>query len=325
MFRFLAAISIALTPFSIIQAAPDIKPVPGSGAAYLYFPGETEGRVKLSIVKEFANIIRDAYEVYYTPRNGREILLCTAEEESCEKLLPTGQGRLTIKGFYDPAKKIPINMAKFTGSCSTTGTRCTLNLKAAGREIVRITTGCNASEYSVIQLGGDKNVALCVGASPDGSSYLLAAHKNIRTSMHPKSSRDKQGFHDTQNGMENTKIMMNKWNSADTQQRYSAAHYCQDLTVGRENMRFSGWYVPAERELDMVLSGWSAANQSFVIPKDADGYWSSTESTSNSARNSSSPPNHRVRTLEWRNGAKTADTRDSTDLRSVICVYRVPM
>ncbi|KXU35356.1 hypothetical protein AXE65_06370 [Ventosimonas gracilis] len=313
-------------PLSFAQAAPDISPVPGSGAAYLYFPGEAEGRVKLSIVKEFANMLQDRYEVYYTPRNGREILLCSADEDSCEKLLPAGQGRLFIKGFYDPANKLPINMAKFTGSCSTIGARCTLNLKTTGKETVRITTGCNASEYSVIQLGDNNNrpAALCVGLSPDGKSYLLAAHKNIRTEMMPKSSKDKQGFNDAQNGMENTKIMLNKWNNNDARQNRSAAHYCQQLALGQGNLRFDGWYVPAERELNLVLSGWDAANQSFIIPKSTDGYWSSTESTSNSGGGrGSSEPNYRVRTMDWNNNSKRTIDRDSTDLRSVICVYRV--
>jgi len=317
MLRFsLAACLLLLLPLSGAEAAADIRPVPGSGAAYLYFPGEGAGRVKIKIVKEFANMLQDRYEVYYTPRRGgREQLICTAEEETCEKLLPAGQGGLTIKGFYDPANKLPINAAKFTGSCSTVGARCDLNLKDGVTETVRITTGCNASDYSVIRVGvgNERQQVLCVGVSPDGRSYLLAAHKNTRNGMLAKTDK-KIGFTHSTDGKANTRIMIDKWDNAVFPERESAAHYCQRLTVGQGNLRLSGWYVPALQELNLVLAGWEAAKQSFIVPRDGDGYFSSTEIG-----------NESTNTYRWNNSSKNLSYKGWNSTASVICVYAVPM
>jgi len=312
MLKVSIAVCLLLLPLSAAKAA-DINPVPGSGAAYLYFPGEGAGRVKLKIAKEFANMLQDRYEVYYMPRRGgREQLICTAEEETCEKLLPAGQGRLTIKGFYDPSNKLPINAAKFTGSCSTTGARCDLNLKEGSTETVRITTGCNASDYSVIQLGGDKNQVLCVGISPDGKSYLLAAHKNIRGGLLAKTA-EKVGFTSNTDGKANTKIMIDKWDRTVFPERDSAAHYCQRLTVGKDGNRLAGWYVPALQELNLALAGWESAKQSFVVPRDGDGYFASTERGSESTN-----------TYRWNNG-KSLSYKPWNNSASVLCIYAMPI
>jgi len=314
MLRILMVACFLLLPLDYAKAAPDIRPVPGSGAAYLYFPGEGAGRVKLKIAKEFANMLQDRYEVYYMPRRGgKEQLICTVEEETCEKLLPAGQGILTIKGFYDPANKLPINAAKFTGSCSTTGARCNLNLKEGSTETVRITTGCNASDYSVIQLGNDRQQVLCVGPSPDGKSYLLAAHKHIRGGMLAKTAEE-IGFTSNTDGKTNTKIMIDKWDRAVFSERDSAAHYCQNLTVGKDGNRLVGWYVPALQELNSVLAGWEAAKQSFVIPRDSNGYFSSTEIGQKSTN-----------TYVWSGSAKKLDYQYWNSSASVICVYAMPM
>jgi len=312
MLRVSITACLLLLPFIYVQAAADIHPVPGSGAAYLYFPGESAGRVKLQIAKEFSNMLQDRYEVYYIPRRGgREQLICSADEETCEKLLPAGPARLSIRGFYDPSKKLPINSAKFTGSCSNIGERCELNLKDGNTEIVRITTGCNASEYSTIRVG-DRDSVLCVGISPDNKSYLLAAHKNIRGGMMARTNNQKAGFTSTTDGKTNTQIMIDKWDSSIFSTRDSAAHYCQQLSVGKGDFSFSGWYVPALQELHSVLAGWYAAQQSFAIPKDdGKGYFSSTER-----------PNDAVNTYRWDNSIRSDWERWNT-AASVVCVYRI--
>jgi len=322
MLRFLSALVISLIPSTALLAA-DVQPVPGSAAAYLYFPAEGAGRVKLKIVKEFANVVQDRYEVYFQLRNRRQELICGFDEDNCEKTVPAGQGRLTIKGFYDTAKKLPISMATFTGACSTTGTRCDLNLKDGNTETVRIVTGCNATEYSVILLDdknrpNDKNAVLCVGPVPDGSGYLLAAYKSIRSNFRAKTSTDAIGAKDSRNGKENTAIMLSKWSASIFPVRESAAHYCNNLSIGSGNNRYNDWYVPAEQELNLVLAGWDAAKQSFIIPKDATGYWASNEVAGGRGGTN-------MRVYRWSGNSKNTTDRGINDPASVICVYRVPM
>jgi len=319
--RFFLKLAIGLLPFAVVYAAPDIHPVPGSGAAYLYFPGEVVGRVKLKIIKEFANVVQDRYEVYFQPRKGRQELICSVDEESCEQLVASGQGELTIKGFYDPARKLPISMAKFTGGCSTTGAKCKLNLKAGNTETVRITTGCNATEYSVVNLsdGNERNrhSVLCVGPSLDGSSYLLAAHRSIRGNLRAKTDEQQSGFTSTRDGKGNTRIMMDTWDKSKFSERESAAHTCDQLSVGAGNNRYTGWYVPAEQELSLVLSGWDAAKQSFIIPKDSAGYWTSTEKANRRS--------YYANVYRWSNNSKNLTYNGINSPASVICVYSIPM
>jgi len=301
------------------QSGPNVRPVPGSGAAYLYFPGESEGRVKLTITKEFGNMVQDRYTVYYRPQNKREEVICKETEEQCEKLLPAGRGRLRIEGFYDPAKKVPITHAKFNGACSTTGKACNVNLRTSGTEAVRITTGCNGSDYSVIELG-DKAMALCVGpAISDKNGYLLAAHKNI-SAKRTKDVEEVNAAKSETDGKLNTKLLLDNWSGSATRARLeSAAHYCNNLKLGEKNTRFTGWYVPAIKELDLALSGWSNKDQSFVVPKDATGYYSSTERPKSGSRTPGGS-----KTIRW-DGSKKQDGRGYTDAASVLCVYSVGM
>jgi len=226
--------------------------------------------------------------------------------------LPAGQGRLTIKGFYDPSKKLPINAAKFTGSCSAIGSQCSLNLIDGKTETVRITTGCNASEYSTIRVS-DKESVLCVGPSSDNKSYLLAAHKHISNDVMAKTDNQKAGFTSSTDGKTNTQIMIDKWDVGVFPTRSSAAHYCQRLEIGKGDFKFSGWYVPSQQELNDVLRGWYAAQQSFAIPKDnGKGYFSSTERGNDAVNN-----------YRWNGSSITSDWERWNTPASVICVYSV--
>jgi len=298
------------------QSAPNVRPVPGSGAAYVYFPGETEGRVKLTVTKEFGNMLQDRYVVYYRPDKKREEVICKENEELCEKLLPAGRGRLRIEGYYDPAKKLPITHAKFNGACSVTGKSCNVNLRTNGTETVRITTGCNGSDYSVIQLG-EKAMALCVGpAIGDKNGYLLAAHKSISAKRTKDVEEVKEAKSET-DGKTNTKILLDNWTGSALRARTeSAAHYCNNLKLGEKNTQFTGWYVPAIKELDLALSGWSSKDQSFIVPKDATGYYSSTERPKASRTTGGS------KTIQW-DGSKKQGGRAYTEAANVLCVYSV--
>jgi len=308
---------LLISSMLMAQSAPNVRPVPGSGAAYLYFPGESEGRVKLAITKEFGNMVQDRYAVYYRANGKREELICKEDEDHCEKLLPAGRGRLRIEGYYDPAKKLPITHAKFNGACSTTGKVCNVNLRASGSETVRITTGCNGSDYSVIELSS-KDTALCVGPGlNDRNSYLLAAHKHISAKRTKVIEEIKDAKSET-DGKTNTKLLLDNWNTALGNTRDSAAHYCNNLKLGERNTRFTGWYVPAIKELDFALSGWSNKDQSFIIPKDATGYYSSTERPKAGRTSGGS------KTVRW-DGSKRQDGRSYADAASVLCVYSVSM
>jgi len=318
---FMLCSGLLVSSMLMAQSAPNVRPVPGSGAAYLYFPGESEGRVKLSITKEFGNMVQDRYAVYYRPNGKREELICKEDEDLCEKLLPAGRGRLRIEGYYDPAKKLPITHAKFNGACSTTGKVCNVNLRTSGSETVRITTGCNGSDYSVIELSG-KDSALCIGPGiSNKNSYLLAAHKNI-SAKRTKSVEEIKDAKSETDGKTNTKLLLDNWNPAIASTRDSAAHYCNNLKLGEKNTRFTGWYVPAIKELDLALSGWSNKEQSFVIPKDATGYYSSTENPKKTGKGGNDGGN---KTVRWNSGSATQGNRGYTEAASVLCVYSVGM
>jgi len=309
---FILCSSVLIANLVMAQSAPNVRPVPGSGAAYLYFPGESEGRVKLSITKEFGNMVQDRYTVYYRPQNKREEVICKETEEQCEKLLPAGRGRLRIEGYYDPGKKLPITHAKFNGACSTTGKVCNVNLRTSGTETVRITTGCNGSDYSVIELSS-KDAALCIGPSlSDKSGYLLAAHKHI-TAKVVKVVEDLKSKKSATDGKANTKELLDGWDAAIASTRDSAAHYCNNLKLGEKNTRLAGWYVPAIKELDLALAGWDNKDQSFIVPKDATGYHSSTETGGRSSE-----------LIRWNNG-KQKRTEYNRTAASVLCVYNVGM
>jgi len=298
------------------QSMPTIRPVPGSGASYVYFPGEVEGRVKLSITKDYGNMIQDRYAIYYRPQGKREELLCKEDQEHCEKLVPGGQGRIRIAGFYDPAKKLPITHAKFSGICSTTGKQCNINLRGSGSETLRITTGCNGKDYSVIDFGGKKGLALCVGVGiSNPNTYLLAAHQHISTKRTKVVEKADPGFESKTDGKANTKRMLESWESNRSLglTSDSAAHYCQQLTVGEGQGRLVEWYVPSINELDQALAGWEGANQNFVIPKDSTGYYSSTETGTRSTE-----------TIKW-NNAKQKDYLNFTAAGSVLCMYSMGM
>jgi len=292
---------------------PNVRPVPGSGAAYLYFPGETEGRVKLSVTKEFGNMVEDRYVVYYKPKDKREVVLCTETEQHCEKLLPAGQGRIRIEGFYDPSKKLPISRAKFNGACSATGKQCNVNLRTDGTESLRITTGCNGSDYSVVELGGKDAVALCVGMGvSDRNSYLLAAHKHIRAKQ-IKFEEEDLGAKSANDGKANTKVLLDNLPATLRVRNDSAAYYCHSLKLGEKNTRFVEWYVPAIDELDLALSGWSNKDQSFIVPRDSEGYFSSTESGKRD-----------IKYIRW-SGSKNSNAARYTNAKSILCMYSVAM
>jgi len=311
-----AATTVATTA-ALAQSLPNIRPVPGSGASYVYFPGETEGRVKLSITKDYGNMVPDRYAIYYRPQGKREELLCKEDQEHCEKLVPSGQGRIRIAGFYDPAKKLPITHAKFSGACSTTGKQCNLNLRGSGAETLRITTGCNGRDYSVVDFGGKNGQVLCVGVGiSNPNTYLLAAHQQIRSKRTKLVQKSDPPFTSKTDGKANTKRMLQSWEAHPEVTRLtteSAAHYCQRMTVGEGQGRLVEWYVPAINELDQALGGWEGANQNFVIPKDSTGYYSSTETGSQSTE-----------VIRW-NNAKQKTSLAYTAAGSVLCMYSVGM
>jgi len=307
---------LLLTTTALAQSMPNIRPVPGSGASYVYFPGEVEGRVKLSITKDYGNMIQDRYAIYYRPQGKREELLCKEDQEHCEKLVPSGQGRIRIAGFYDPAKKLPITHAKFSGICSTTGRQCNINLRGSGSETLRITTGCNGKDYSVIDFGGKNGQALCVGVGiSNPNTYLLAAHQHIRSKRTKVVAKADPAFTSKTDGKANTKRMLESWeaNRALGLTSDSAAHYCQRLTVGEGQGRLVEWYVPSINELDQALAGWEGASQNFVIPKDSTGYYSSTETGS-----------QHTEIIRW-NNAKQKTSLAYTAAGSVLCMYSMGM
>jgi len=311
---------LLLAATAMAQSMPNVRPVPGSGAAYVYFPGEIEGRVKLSITKEFGNMIQDRYAIYYRPQGKREELICKEDQEHCEKLVPSGQGRIRIAGFYDPTKKLPITHAKFSGICSVTGRQCNINLRenASASQTLRITTGCNGNAYSVIDFGGKNGQVLCVGVGiSNPNTYLLAAHQQIRTKRTKlENSKVTPRFESKTDGKANTKIMIERWESNTAITRLtteSAAHYCQRLTVGEGQGRLVEWYVPSINELDQALSGWEGTSQSFIIPKDSTGYYSSTETGNTSTE-----------VIRW-NNAKQKTSLGYASAGSVLCMYSMGM
>jgi len=310
---------LLLTATAMAQSMPNVRPVPGSGAAYVYFPGEVEGRVKLSITKEFGNMIQDRYAIYYRPQGKREELICKETEEHCEKLVPSGQGRIRIAGFYDPAKKLPITHAKFSGICSVTGKQCNINLRenTSASQTLRITTGCNGNAYSVIDFGGKNGQVLCVGVGiSNPNTYLLAAHQQIRTKRAKLvDNKVKPGFESKTDGKANTKIMLQQWeeNRSLGLTTDSAAHYCQRLTVSEGQGRLVEWYVPSINELDQALSGWEGTSQSFIIPKDTTGYFSSTQTGTSS-----------VEVVRW-NNAKQRTWVNYRDAAATLCMYSMGM
>jgi len=312
---FLVCCGFTLATTAMAQSMPNVRPVPGSGAAYMYFPGDVEGRVKLSITKDYGNMIQDRYAVYYRANNKREELICKEDEEHCEKMVPSGQGRIRITGYYDPSKKLPITHAKFSGACSTTGKECKLNLRNNGTETLRITTGCNGRDYSVIDFGGKEGTALCVGVGiSDANTYLLAAHRHIRAKR--IKLVEKIGVTNKSDGKANTKMFLENWESNRSITPLttdSAAHYCTKLTVGEGQKRLVGWYVPAINELNQALSGWEGGSQNFIVPKDTTGYYSSTETGSRSTE-----------TVRWNNGKQTS-WLGHREAGMVLCMYSMAM
>jgi len=310
---FILCGGLLLTATAMAQSMPNVRPVPGSGAAYVYFPGEIEGRVKLSITKEFGNMIQDRYAIYYRPQGKREELICKETEEHCEKLVPSGQGRIRIAGFYDPGKKLPITHAKFSGICSVTGRQCNINLRenTSASQTLRITTGCNGRDYSVIDFGGKNGLALCVGVGiSNPNTYLLAAHQHIRTKRAKMvDNKVKPGFESKTDGKANTKIMMQQWEENNRSTGESAAHYCQKLTVSEGQGRLVEWYVPSINELDKALAGWEGTGQNFVIPKDTTGYFSSTQTGTQN-----------VEVIRW-NNAKQKSYVNYKDAAATLCMY----
>ena len=229
--------------------AKELRVVPGSSVAYLYFPSSagTTGKSKLTLEKKgaFKN-----YVVTYQKDGGSEEILCPIGDDSCETSLPAGTVTLAISGHYGN-NKYKIAGGNWSGDCAGTGqATCKLAIVAGAEQIVRITTGCDGSSYSVITVGsGTKPNALCVSESHgmDGD-MLIAAHKNVGdTGYKTKIAKGTVGNTDNQDGRINMTKLLTARNSTSST---SSAHYCQGLSVDGQ----SGWYLPAQYELMQINS-----------------------------------------------------------------------
>jgi len=273
--------ALLLTGFAAPSQAANVQVVPGSGAAYLYFPADGEdNRTVLKFIKEIGGSLDDKYKVYFTFENDPKELLCDETDLTCEKTLGAGKVKLEIEGDWAPGNaSVKLGMkGKFSGACSGVDTSCEMVLQAGKTVSVNIKVGCDAKDYSVIDLGGGDE-ALCVGYSADGkNNILLAAHKKIESGLRPKDEKEEWGYKDPDNGIANTEKIISKWKN-DTSE--SAAHYCKNLSIGSGSKKLMEWYLPSINELKKVLAGWN--NQDFTVPKankdsgHEDGYYSSTE------------------------------------------------
>jgi len=276
MFKHWIAVWMVLAGFPALAQLPAVRPVPGSGAGYVYFPAEGDSRAILKVVKEsVTSVPAGMYQVYFTFGGEPEELLCDTHQTACEKTLGAGAVKLRIAGEW-LAGKLSM-LGKFSGACSGIDDTCQINLQAGDTQTVRIKVGCNAHDYSLVKLGGDAQ-ALCVGTDglnqrPD--HVLLAAHKKIGGGKRAKKSKGELGNSSSEDGAGNTAILRNNW-SGDTAD--SAAHYCHGLELGSGSTKLTEWYLPAISELDLALSGW--VDEDYVVPKAAadQGYFSSTHS-----------------------------------------------
>jgi len=286
MFARLLVALMLTTGLPTLAQSVSVQPVPGSGAAYLYFPDNGDTRAVLKVVKENGMGLATDYEVHFTFDGGAQEVLCESAQLVCEETLKPGTVRLTVKGDWAPGNtSVTLPMSgKFSGACSSIDTTCQFSLQKGTTSTVRIKAGCNARDYSVVKLGGGAE-ALCVGFSLDGqNNVLLAAHRNIDPGKRPKN--EKKEFNNTSltDGQANTQTILDNW-TGDTGE--SAAHYCHTLEVGSGTGKLMQWYLPALNELKNALAGWSA---DFTIPKNIgkDGYYSSTEHSK-----------RKTKTLKW--------------------------
>jgi len=270
--RFFLILSLTAGLPALAQS-PAVHPVPGSGAAYLYFPAEGDGATVLKVIKEnVTSVPAGIYEVFFTFDGGLEEPLCDSTQTECEKTLKPGTVKLRIAGNWIP-DKLPMS-GKFSGACSGIDTTCQFALQANATNTVRIKAGCNARDYSVVKLGGDAE-ALCIGISLDNQNdILLAAHQDTASGKRPKNKKSLWGYDSNDDGKANTQTIMNNWTSSNTTQ--SAAHHCANLSIGSGGGKMMDWYLPAINELELALNGWDDADP--IITRYEDGYYSSTES-----------------------------------------------
>jgi len=248
------------------SAAPDIQPVPGSGAGFMYFPGEDDARVVLKVIKETEGGLDTNYEVHLTFENNASELLCADVDMDCEKTLSAGAFKLDIVGEWITGKPWLAKHGQFSGACSGISTACNSTLQGGGTHTVHIKVGCNAHEYSKVSLGGGDE-ALCIGWGPGPSQnenkLLLAAHKKITSDKKGKTAGKVQwNAWSWEDGQENSEIGMNNWSGVKDD---SAAYYCDDLQLGAGASKLVNWYLPAISELHLALNGWP--DEDFIISK----------------------------------------------------------
>jgi len=273
-----------LTGFSIFACAQSVRVVPGSSAAYLYFPADGDSRSVLKVIKETGMGLTDNYEVYVTFENEPEEILCLDTETSCEKTIGKGMVALRISGDWVPnnaSMVLPMN-GKFSGACVGIDTTCQFSMQAGASHTVLIKAGCNARDYSVVKLGNGQEV-LCIGNSLDGqNNVLLAAHNATASGKRVKTKKEYWDNTSTTDGKDNTQKIQEKWSGSSED---SAAHYCSDaMEIGSGASKMMDWYLPAIEELKMALAGWY--DDIFIISKN-NTYFSSTEINKKKVKGSS--------------------------------------
>jgi len=271
-----------LTGFSIFACAQtvNLRVVPGSSAAYLYFPADGDSRSVLKVIKETGMGLTENYEVYFTFENAPEEILCLNTETSCEKTIGQGTVALRISGDWVPnnASMVLPMSGKFSGACAGIDTTCQFSMQAGATHTVLIKAGCDAHDYSVVKLGNGQEV-LCIGNSLDGqNNLLLAAHNHTASGKRAKTKKENWGNTSTTDGKDNTQTIQEKWSGSTGN---SAAHYCSDdMEIGSGASQMMDWYLPAIDELNMALAGWY--DDIFIISKNT--YFSSTEKSKKEIR-----------------------------------------
>lgn len=232
----LASIALAAAVAASASAAGAPRVVPGTSAAYLYFPAPSDSRSKLSVSKlgTFRN-----YTVTYRGADDVSTVLCTESESECQVSLPSGTVTLAVEGYFGVNNTAKMLAAQWGGECAAgAAASCQMAITAGDNQYVRITAGCDGSASSLVQMGSAEG--LCIGMLQ--SEYLVAAHKNTATGRKPKSVKGTWSNTDASDGRNNMTALLNGMNSA---QDKSSAHYCNTLSVGGT----SGWYLPALNEL----------------------------------------------------------------------------
>ena len=220
------------------QTAPP-RVVPGSSAAYLYFPASTNSRSVLSVVKQGTF---KSYAITYQLNDNAPEVLCAIGEESCEVSLAAGLVTLAVEGYYGTGSNAKILAAGWAGDCAATAAAsCKLSITSGANQFVRISTACDGSAYSLVQMGTSEG--LCI-ASYQGE-YLVAAHKDIVSGRRPKNVKATWANTTTTDGRENMPVLLSNMSGSQT---VSSAHWCNGLSVGGR----TGWYLPATGELSAI-------------------------------------------------------------------------